>query len=115
MLSTAKTMKVPDERQILPSRLATAAADYLSSAPPLSLSDNQTANRLGTFLTNWNSLTTDEWILQAVSGYKIPFLRPLCQWQARATDVQEGQPTELMKGAIQSLISKGAISVVNPC
>ena len=53
MLSTAKTVEVPDERQILPSPLATAA-DYLSSAPPLSLSDNQMANRLGTFLTNWN-------------------------------------------------------------
>ena len=37
------------------------------------------------------------------------------QWRALPTVVQEGQPTELMKGAIQSLISKGAISVVNPC
>ena len=76
VLSTAKTVEVPDECQILASRLATAAADYLSSAPSLSLSDNQTANRLGTFLTNWNLLTTDKWILQAVSGYNIPFLRP---------------------------------------
>ena len=91
------------------------AADYLSSAPSLSLSVNQTANRLGTFLTNWNLLTTDKWILQAVSGYKIPFLRPPHQWRAHPTVVQEGQPTELMKEAIQSLISKGAISVVNPC
>lgn len=115
MLSTAKTMEVPDERQILPNPLATAAADYLSSAPPLSLSDNQTANRLGTFLTNWNFLTTDKWILQAVLAYKIPFLRLPRQWRARPTVVQEGQPTELMKGAIQSLISKGAISVVDPC
>ena len=115
-LSTAKTTEGPDKHQILTSQLTTpTAADYLSSAPPLSLSVSQTANRLGTFLTNWNLLTTDKWILQAVSGYKIPFLRPLHQWRARLTVVQEGQPTELMKGAIQSLISKGAISVVNPC
>ena len=60
-------------------------------------------------------LTTDKWILQTVSGYKIPFLRPPHQWRARPIVVQEGQPTELMKEAIQSLISKGAISVVNPC
>ena len=116
MLSTAKTAEVPDERQILPSQQTTpTAADYPSSAPPLSLSVNQTANRLGTFLRNWNLLTTDKWILQAVSGYKIPFLRTPHQWRARPTVVQEGQQTELMKGAIQSLISKGAISVVNPC
>ena len=112
----SKTAEVPDERQILPSQQTTpTAADYPSSAPPLSLSVNQTANRLGTFLRNWNLLTTDKWILQAVSGYKIPFLRTPHQWRARPTVVQEGQQTELMKGAIQSLISKGAISVVNPC
>ena len=54
-------------------------------------------------------------MLQAVSGYKIPFFRIPHQLQAHLTVVQEGQPTELMKGAIRSLISKGAISVVNPC
>ena len=73
------------------------------------------AHRLRTFLTDWNLLTTDEWILQAVSGYKIPFLRATIQWRARPTVVQEGQPMELMKGAIQSLIAKGAISLVDPC
>ena len=46
VLSTAKTVELPDERQILSSQLATAAADYPSSTPPLSLSDNQMANRL---------------------------------------------------------------------
>ena len=76
-LSTTKTAEGPDEHQILTSQLTTpTATDYLSSAPPLSLSVNQTANRLGTSLTNWNLLTTDKWILQAVSGYKIPLLRP---------------------------------------
>lgn len=74
MLITAKPMEEPDELQIPSSQLATPAADYPSPAHPLSLSENQTANRLGTFLTNWNSLTTDKWILQAVSGYRIPFL-----------------------------------------
>ena len=47
---------------------------------------------------------------------QIPFLRPPHQWRARPTVVREGQPTELMKGAIQfPLIRKSAISVVNPC
>lgn len=108
-------MEEPDELQIPTSQLATPAADYPSPAHPLSLSENQTANRLGTFLTNWNSLTTDEWILQAVSGYRIPFVRTPHQWRARPTVVQEGRPTELMREAIRSLISKGAVLRVNPC
>lgn len=108
---------MPEEHHILTTQLTTpTAADNLSSAPlPLSLSVNQTANRLGTFIAKWNLLTTDKWILQAVSGYKIPFLRPPHQWRTHPTVVQEGRPTELMKGEIQSQISKGAISLVNPC
>lgn len=60
VLSTANTVEVPDEHQILTSWLATTASDYLSAASPLSLSDNQMPNRLGTFLTNWNLLTMDK-------------------------------------------------------
>lgn len=63
--------------------------------------------------TKQNLLTTDKWILRALSGYKIPFLRPPHQWRTRPTVLPEKQPTKLIKGAIQSLISKGAISVVN--
>ena len=33
----------------------------------------------------------------------------------RPTVVHERQPTELREGAVQSLISKSAMSVVNPC
>ena len=80
--STAKTAELPDERHILSSRLKTpTAADFLSSTPPLSLSVNEAANRLGAFLPNWNLLTTEKWILQAVSRYKVPFFRPPHQWQ----------------------------------
>lgn len=49
MLSIAKTAEVPDQHQILTRNLTTSAAtDYLSSSSPLSLSVDQTANRLGT-------------------------------------------------------------------
>lgn len=48
-------------------------------------------------------------------GYKLPFLRPLHQRQTRSTVVQEGKPTDLINGAIRSLIYKGAISVKNRC
>ncbi|PFX30979.1 hypothetical protein AWC38_SpisGene4194 [Stylophora pistillata] len=68
VLSTAEPVEEPGAPQLPASRLTTPAADYLSPAHPLFLSENQTANRLGTFLTNWNILTTDKWILQNVSG-----------------------------------------------
>ena len=107
-------MEEPDEPLIPIRQLTTTAADYLPSAHPLTLSDCQTANRLGTFLENWNLITTDRWVLHAVSGYKIPFLSPPHQWRARPTVAREGRPRELMKESIQSLISRGAISVVDP-
>lgn len=92
--SSVKYSKVPDERQILPSLLATAAADYLTSAPPLSLLDNQMANRLGTFLTNWN----------------------LLNGQMDSSNSRPGRTAEgANEGAIQPLISKGAISVMDLC
>ena len=102
----------PDGHPTPTSQLATTVADY--PPRPHSLSDSQTANRLGTFLTNWKLLTSDKWTLQAVTGYKIPFLRTPCQWQPRPMLTKAGQQSELMRESIQSLISKGAITVVAP-
>ena len=78
------------------------------------LKKNQGIPRLETFLTNWNLPITDKWIFQAVSGYKIPFLRPPHHWRARPTVAKEGHLTELMKGTIQALISMDTMSVVDP-
>ena len=68
MLSTAKIEEVPDERQILTSQLITipTAADYVSSAPPCHFLSIKRQTDLKLFLRNWNLLTTNKWILQAV-------------------------------------------------
>ena len=34
---------------------------------------NQVAGRLFLFVTNWEVLTTDKWVIQAVKGFQIPF------------------------------------------
>ena len=115
LLNSAEPMEGSDGTQIPPSRLATPAADYPSSVHPLSLPENQTANRLGTSLTNQNFITTDKLVLQAVSRYKIPILRTPRQWRARPTVVHEGRPTGIMREEIRSLITKGAITRVDPC
>ena len=49
MLSTVRPVEAPDEPLIPIRQLATTSANYLPSTYPLTLSDKQTANRLGTF------------------------------------------------------------------
>ena len=102
----------PDGHPTPTSQLAITVANY--PPRPHSLSDSQTANRLGTFLIDWKLLTSDKWTLQAVTGYKIPFLRTPRQWRPRPTVTKAGQQSELMRESIQSLISKGATTVVAP-
>lgn len=80
MLNTVRPVEAPDEPLIPIRQLTTTSADYLPSTHPLTLSDKQTANRLGTFLANWKLITTDRWVLHAVLGYKIPFLSLPHQW-----------------------------------
>ena len=102
VLNTAKRIVEPDGHPTPTSQLATTVADY----PPRShsLSDSETANQLGTFLTNWKLLTSDKWTLQAVTGYKIPFLRTPRQWRPRPTVTKAGQQSELMRESIQSYL-----------
>ena len=49
MLSTVRPVEAPDEPLIPIRQLATTSANYLPSTHPLTLSDKQTAKRLGTF------------------------------------------------------------------
>ena len=49
MLNTVRPAEAPDEPLIPIRQLTTTSADYLPSTNPLTLSDKQTANRLGTF------------------------------------------------------------------
>ena len=112
VLNTAKRIVEPDGHPTPTSQLATSAADY--PPRPHSLWDSQTTNRLGTVLTNWKLLTSDKWTLQAVTGYKIPFLGTPRQWRPRPMVTKAEQQNELMRETTQCLISKGAITVVAP-
>ena len=60
---------------------------YLSGLPPTGL--------LPHYLCNWQNITTDLWVLQVVSGYKLELL---------SIPVQTFQP-----------LDKGAVKIVNPC
>ena len=47
---------------------------------------SQVARRLSLFVTNWEVLTTDKWVIQAVIGFQIPFTSQLVQehWPSTA-------------------------------
>ena len=75
---------------------------------------HRTANRLSACLPAWKNLTNDRWVLQTVMGYSIPFTRTPYQWRIRRTTTPRGRPVRAMREAIQSLLVKGAITVVEP-
>ena len=107
----SKNSEVPDESQIPPSRLANSRTwlSIICSSPFHFTNSKENRNFLNKLEITLNGQ------MNSSSCFWLPFLRPPHQWRTRPTVVQEGQSTELMKGAIQALISKGAISVVDPC
>lgn len=77
MLNTVRLVEAPDE-PLIPIRQLTTTSAALYSSPYTFGQTNgkQTRN----FLANWKLITTDRWVLHAVSGYKIPFLSLPHQW-----------------------------------
>ena len=73
----------------------------------------QVGGRLAQFYCSWSSFTSDSWVLQAVSGYKIEFI---CEpFQVRkphgiAFSVKEKKFIDL---EVQKMLQKGAIRCVS--
>ena len=73
-----------------------------------------TTGRLVHFLNNWRVITQDNWVLQTISGYKIPFTSNPRQWRPRITRARTPKQTHLMEEAIQTLLQKKAVKEVQP-
>lgn len=71
-----------------------------------------TTGRLVNFLNNWRVITQDNWVLQTISGYKIPFISNPRQWRPNITRVRTPKQTHLMEEVIQSLLQKKAVKEV---
>lgn len=72
-----------------------------------------TAGRLRNYLLNWESITDDPFILQCVTGYKIPFLHTPNQ-SALRHKIKNSQSDKDLCKAIADLFDKGAIENCNP-
>ena len=100
MLNTVRPVEAPDEPLISIRQLTTTSADYLPSTHPITLSDKQPANRLGTFLANLKLITTDRWVLHAVSGYNI-----LSQSPTSVVSLTNSSPARATEGANEGVNS----------
>lgn len=67
------------------------------------------------FLNNWKSITSDKWILQTVSGYKIEFNSIPVQKHLPITPNWSLTERNLISEEIDKLLLKGAIQEVDHC
>ena len=75
---------------------------------------NTPSGRLVHFLDNWKTITQDNWVLQTVVGYKIPFVAPPRQLRPRVTTTRSSIQTKRLNTAIQTLLTKTAIKEFQP-
>lgn len=59
----------------------------------------------------WEKITSNQWILQVVSGYKLEFIAQPHQ-SHRPVSVETGRQAQLVSGEIGKLLEKGAIQEV---
>ena len=66
--------------------------------------------RLKHFQANWRKITNDPWVLQTISGYRIPFIKRSWQIRPRITRAKTLHQQKLLQDAITELINKQAAS-----
>ena len=65
-------------------------------------------------LKTWQTITTDQWVLQVVKGYKLELMSTPLQRSQPLTVVAKDDQT-LVTEEVLKLLDKGAINVINPC
>lgn len=65
-------------------------------------------------IKNWQAITTHQWVLQAVRGYRLDLMSPPTQMSQPLTMVTKGNQA-LVGGEVQKLLDKEAIKAVSPC
>lgn len=73
------------------------------------------AGRLALFLPKWESITTDNVVLQAIAGYRLPFSRRPTRQDREPTIRLTKREQEICNNEIIRLYHKGAIEPVADC
>ena len=66
--------------------------------------------RLSLFTANWTQITSDPWVLETISGYKLEFLGCPSQKNPPGNIQLEATKAQALSQAILDLASKGAIT-----
>ena len=69
------------------------------------------AGRTAEHLAAWKKITSDQWVLQAVSGYRLEFTSEP-QQSHRSVTVQSGHKAAVISEEIGKMVDKGAIQEV---
>lgn len=70
---------------------------------------SNTAGRLENFYKEWETITSDRYVLNAVKGFKLPFIsKPLQAVEPRESQMSEGISQEI-DSVVQKLLGNGAI------
>jgi mRNA-degrading endonuclease HigB of HigAB toxin-antitoxin module len=72
------------------------------------------AGRLKYFLPNWEKLTQDQWVLECVQGYTIPFLHTPVQTRQPNHFFHKREDLDLIGEEVQNMLEKEAIEITKP-
>ena len=83
--------------------------EALISQLNLTITSPMLAGRLAQFISNWEKITQDRWVLQAIRGYKLELVQP--PWQRKPMpaihcSLEEG---EMISTEVRELLAKGAV------
>ena len=75
----------------------------------LAISSTKLAGRLAQFSNNWEQITQERWVLQAISGYELELTQT--PWQAKPMPQIKcsTQEQEMISQEVKELLAKGAI------
>ena len=83
------------------------------SQPQTAQLSNQVAGRLSHFLINWKVLTTDQWVVETVKGFQIPFSSQPVQDHWPNLTMCSAEQSLLIQEEVSTLIEKGAVTQVH--
>ena len=83
------------------------------SQPQTAQLSNQVAGRLSHFLINWKVLTTDQWVVETVKGFQIPFSSQPVQDHWPNPTMCSAEQSLLIQEEVSTLIEKGAVTQVH--
>ena len=72
------------------------------------------AGRLQYFLSHWAEVTQDQWVLDTIQGYTIPFTRLPYQPHPPVTQYHSSEEEELMHNEVKCMLEKQATEETTP-